>query len=49
MRYRLLNDPEQAESICLDILEVEPGNQEALVTADTRVDRPVRCQHGAAE
>ena len=32
MRYRLLNDPEQAESICLDILEVEPGNQEALVT-----------------
>ena len=32
MRYRLLNDPEQAESICLDILEVEPANQEALVT-----------------
>jgi tetratricopeptide (TPR) repeat protein len=32
MRYRLLNDPEQAESICLDILEVDPGNQEALVT-----------------
>ena len=32
MRYRLLNDPEQAESICLDILEVDPANQEALVT-----------------
>ena len=32
MRYRLLNDPEQAESICLDILEVDPDNQEALVT-----------------
>jgi tetratricopeptide (TPR) repeat protein len=32
LRYRLLNDPEQAESICLDILEVEPDNQEALVT-----------------
>jgi hypothetical protein len=31
MRYRLLNDPEQAESICLDILEVDAGNQEALV------------------
>ena len=30
-RYRLLNQPEQAESICLDILEVEPGNQDALV------------------
>jgi tetratricopeptide (TPR) repeat protein len=31
-RYRLLNEPEQAESICLDILEAEPANQRALVT-----------------
>jgi tetratricopeptide (TPR) repeat protein len=30
-RYRLLNEPEQAESICLDVLEVEPENQDALV------------------
>src|SRR5215467_2065204 len=30
-RYRLLNEPSQAESICLDILAVEPENQEALV------------------
>src|SRR5688500_1107382 len=29
-RYRLLNDPEQAESICRDILAVEPTHQEAL-------------------
>ncbi len=29
--YRLLNDPEQAESICMDVLEVEPDNQQALV------------------
>ena len=29
--YRLLNDPEQAESICLDILAVDPDNQQALV------------------
>ena len=29
--YRLLNEPGAAESICLDILAVEPGNQEALV------------------
>jgi hypothetical protein len=29
--YRLLNEPSAAESICLDILEVEPDNQEALV------------------
>jgi hypothetical protein len=30
MRYRLLNEPFQAESICLDILRIEPENQEAL-------------------
>jgi len=29
-RYRLLNDPLAAESICLDVLEVEPDNQRAL-------------------
>ena len=29
--YRLLNDPENAESICLDILEIEPDNQEATI------------------
>ena len=31
-RYRLLNDSSAAESICLDILEIEPANQSALVT-----------------
>jgi hypothetical protein len=31
MRYRLLNEPEQAESICLDILAVDPDNQDALI------------------
>lgn len=30
--YRLLNEPLEAESICLDILEVEPDNEEALIT-----------------
>lgn len=29
-RYRLLNEPEQAESICEDVLRVEPDNQDAL-------------------
>ncbi|MEO5568675.1 MAG: hypothetical protein ABIR92_09290 [Gemmatimonadaceae bacterium] len=29
-RYRLLNDAVAAESICLDVLEVDAGNQEAL-------------------
>jgi tetratricopeptide (TPR) repeat protein len=29
-RYRFLNEPEEAESICRDILAVEPENQMAL-------------------
>ncbi|MEO7539647.1 MAG: hypothetical protein ABIV21_06445 [Pyrinomonadaceae bacterium] len=29
-RYRLLNEPGAAESIYLDILEIDPNNQEAL-------------------
>ena len=31
-RYRLLNEPAEAESICLDILRIDSGHQEALVT-----------------
>ena len=31
-RYRLLNEPEEAESICLDILAIAPTHQEALIT-----------------
>ena len=30
-RYRFLNEPGEAESICLDILAVDPGNQPARV------------------
>ena len=30
-RYRLLNEPGEAESICRDILQIEPGNQAALI------------------
>ncbi len=30
-RYRLLNDSSAAESICLDVLEIDPMNQEALI------------------
>jgi hypothetical protein len=29
-RYRLLNEPEQAESICEDVLRLDPDNQEAI-------------------
>ena len=30
-RYRLLNEPGEAESICRDALQVDPDNQDALV------------------
>jgi hypothetical protein len=29
-RYRLLNEPGEAESICRDVLKVDPDNQDAL-------------------
>lgn len=31
-RYRLLNEPWEAESICRDVLETDPANQDALVS-----------------
>jgi len=31
-RYRIINDPSSAESICLDVLAVDAGSQEALIT-----------------
>jgi hypothetical protein len=44
-RYRLLNEPGEAESICLDILEVDPENQSAriallLALSDQFVEEP---------
>jgi tetratricopeptide (TPR) repeat protein len=31
LRYRMLNEPAQAESICHDVLLIDPENQQALV------------------
>lgn len=31
-RYRLLNEPHEAESICRDILEVDPTNRQARIS-----------------
>jgi hypothetical protein len=31
-RYRLLNEPGEAQSICLDVLAADPDNQEAVAT-----------------
>ena len=41
-RYRLLNEPHEAESICRDVLRTEPGNQEAAGRAGARAYRSVR-------
>ncbi len=32
LRYRLLNEPREAESICCDVLEIEADNKEARIT-----------------
>ena len=31
-QYRLLNEPGEAESICLDVLRADPENQQAIIT-----------------
>jgi tetratricopeptide (TPR) repeat protein len=31
-RYRLLNEPNEAESICRDILEIDPANRQARIS-----------------
>jgi tetratricopeptide (TPR) repeat protein len=46
-RYRLLNEPEEAESICLDILAVAPDNTEALVTLILSLTDQFRHDHDA--
>lgn len=48
-RYRLLNEPAAAESICLDVLEVEPANQRALVTLLLARTDQFATTHGAGD
>jgi hypothetical protein len=48
-RYRLLNEPAEAESICRDILVADPGNQRALVwLLLSLTDQIAFNRHGAA-
>jgi len=52
-RYRLLNEPDEAESICHDILESTPDHQEALITlllslTDKEAVRRVVCEFSYA-
>jgi len=49
-RYRLLNEPSAAESICLDVLAAEPDNQQALIQlALARTDQFAGELSGAVE
>ena len=44
-RYRLLNEPILAESICLDILDADPQNAKAVVTMLLAItDRSSSCK-----
>ncbi len=46
-RYRLLNEPWDAESICLDILELDPDNQPALITLLLAITDQFKTEGGA--
>jgi hypothetical protein len=46
-RYRLLNEPWEAESICLDIIETDPTNQDALVQLLLSLTDQFRSARGA--
>jgi hypothetical protein len=47
-RYRLLNEPWQAESICLDILAADPDNQQALVMLLLSLTDQFKTEHSPA-
>ena len=46
-RYRLLNEPSAAESICLDVLAVDGDNQQALETLLLAITDQFDHEHGA--
>ena len=47
-RYRLLNEPDEAESICQDILAVDPDNQPAIIAMILSITDQLRDEGGAA-
>jgi hypothetical protein len=46
-RYRLLNEPADAESICLDVLAVDADNQQALETLLLAITDQFEHEHAA--
>ena len=45
-RYRLLNEPFEAESICRDLLETDPNNQNAIVMLLLSITDQFPREHG---
>jgi len=45
-RYRLLNEPEQAESIARDVLVIEPANQKAILMLVLALSDQFMTHHG---
>ena len=48
-RYRLLNEPGEAESICQDILEIEPNHQQAIISLVLCLTDQIAADHRAFE
>jgi hypothetical protein len=46
-RYRFLSEPGQAESICLDVLQIDPGNRQAQIMLVLALSDQVAEQPGA--
>jgi hypothetical protein len=47
-RYRLINEPEQSQSICEDILRADPASHDAIVTLILALSDQFRTRHGEA-
>jgi hypothetical protein len=48
-RYRLLNEPAEAESICLDVLKIAPDNQRALIALFLAITDRVAKGYGVSD
>ena len=46
-RYRLLSEPHEAESICRDILEVDPANRQARISLVLALTDEIQQESGA--
>ena len=47
-RYRLINEPEQSQSICEDVLRADPANHDAVITLILALSDQFQSRHGEA-